>query len=176
MSIEIHCPKCSKVIRAPDNAGGKQGKCPYCDNRLYIPIPHDQVETLDLAPVDVEEERREEQLRRESASYAANVAHGTGDLPPDTSGSASRVGDGFRPPPVDGEVIDVHGEVKRFILAMRDSKLDVADQAVATLKRAGAGAQDYVQGLMVDEMPPEFENVPPPLLKGFLKMLSGRLG
>lgn len=175
MSIEIHCPQCSKVIRAPDNAGGKRGKCPHCGKRLYVPMPSDQVETLDLTPVDKEEKRLEEQLRRETLSFASNLAHDASGPPPESGDAAPTLGDGYRPPEMDGEVVDVPGEVERFILAMRDSKLDVADQSVKTLKQAGIHAQDYVQGLMVDEMPPEFENVPPPLLKGFLKMLSGRL-
>ena len=78
--------------------------------------------------------------------------------------------------PLPGEVVDVSAEVEAFILAMRDSKLDEADQTAARLKSAGSGAADYVQGLILDEMPPQVEGVPPPLVKGFLKNLLDRLG
>ena len=43
MSIELHCPQCEKLIRAPDNAGGKYGKCPYCETKVYIPAPPGEV-------------------------------------------------------------------------------------------------------------------------------------
>ena len=58
MSIELHCPKCGKLIRAPENTGGKHGKCPYCQGRVYIPMPYCKEEEILLAPIDAEEDRR----------------------------------------------------------------------------------------------------------------------
>ena len=175
MSVELHCPQCGKLIRAPDHSGGKHGKCPYCQRRVYIPLPSDNLETLELAPIDEAEDQREEALKRESTSYAARVAHDVIGPPPDSDPARTSTVDGVRRPEVAGEVIDIGETVERFIVAMRDSKLDDADQAVAELTQAGTRAKDYIQGLMVDEMPPKIENVPPPLLKGFLKTLLGRL-
>lgn len=37
MAIEFQCPHCSAAIRVPDAAGGKQGKCPSCGQRLLVP-------------------------------------------------------------------------------------------------------------------------------------------
>jgi len=174
MSIDLHCPQCAKLIRAPDDAGGRFGKCPYCERKVYIPTPPEQIEDIPLAPVDEEEERRAEELRREAMELAATVAHdkttiAEGDGPSKASGGA------VRRPEVPGEVVDIGDEVERFVLAMRDSKLDQAERAVATLKRAGQRAKDHVEGLFLDEMPPQYEKVPPPLAKGFLKTLLGRL-
>lgn len=175
MSIEIHCPQCSKLIRAPDNAGGKHGKCPHCQHRVYIPMPEDEIETLDLAPISDEELHQEEKLRRESISYAANISHDKSSPSSESDSSKPPTGDGVRQPEVVGEAINIGEVVERFIIAMRDSKLNDADQAVVELSKAGKRAKDYVQGLMVDEIPPQIENVPPPLLKGFLKSLLGRI-
>ena len=58
---------------------------------------------------------------------------------------------------------------------MSDSKLDEAEEAAAKLKRVRTEASDHVQGLLVDELPPTYEGVPPPVVKGFLKTLLGRL-
>jgi len=58
---------------------------------------------------------------------------------------------------------------------MRDSNLDDAENLVVQLKKAGQRARDHVQGLMVDEMPPNVKNVPPALVRGFLKTLLNRL-
>ncbi len=37
MPIEFLCPSCSKQLRVPDAAAGKQAKCPSCDNICSIP-------------------------------------------------------------------------------------------------------------------------------------------
>jgi hypothetical protein len=174
MSIELHCPQCGKQIRAPDDAGGRFGKCPYCERKVYIPTPPEAIEEIPLAPIDTEEERREEELRREAMELAAKVAHDKSTLPAG-EGSAHAPTGSVRRPEVPGEVVDIGEEVERFVLAMRDSKLDQAEKAVNALKRTGQRGKDYVQGVMLDEMPPDYENVPAPLAKGFLKALLGRL-
>ena len=37
MPIKVTCPKCQGVLHAPDDAGGKRGKCPTCGTVLSIP-------------------------------------------------------------------------------------------------------------------------------------------
>lgn len=171
MSIELHCPKCRKLIRAPDNAGGKHGRCPYCKESVYVPLPPAEEEEIKLAPIDEEEERRLEELRRESTEYIATVGHETADVPD--------VGDPSPPDPTPipapGEVVDLGGEVEAYLVAMRDSKLNEAEEVVARLTRAGTRARDYVEGMIVDEIPPQIENLPTALAHGFLKTLLSRL-
>lgn len=176
MSIELHCPQCEKLIRAPDNAGGKYGKCPYCETKVYIPAPPDDEGEIGIAPIDEEEERRERELIRESVRYAAAFDKESDKLPPE--GAAPRGGGGgtIRPEAPPGEVIDIGDEVEAYVVAMRDSKLDDAERIVRKLKSAGARACDYVEGLMLDPAPPPLGEVPKPLMMGFLKSLLGRLG
>jgi uncharacterized protein YggT (Ycf19 family) len=40
MPIKVTCSKCQGVLHAPDDAGGKRGKCPTCGNVLSIPGGH----------------------------------------------------------------------------------------------------------------------------------------
>ncbi len=175
MSIEFNCPACEKSIRAPDTAGGKYGKCPFCEVKVYIPAPPSaDEEEIGLAPIDEDEERREKELIRESVRYAAAFDKDPDKLPPE--GAEGRGGGARRSEPVPGEVIEVADEVEAFVVAMRDSKLQDAERVLARLKRAGARAKDYVEGLMLDPTPPPIGNVPKPLLMGFLKSLLGRLG
>jgi phage FluMu protein Com len=173
MSIELHCPQCQKLIRAPDEAGGRRGKCPYCKNSVYIPTPSDEVEEIALAPLDEDEERRAKEERRDSLRHYAAVDKAKDSKLP--AGEAAASADG--PPPVSpvGEVVDVAVETETYIFAMRDSKLEAAEAAATRLKRVGPRARDYVQGLLVDEMPPQYENVPAPVVQGFLKALLSRL-
>src|SRR5262245_46622693 len=38
MPLKVSCAKCGGVLHAPDDAGGKKGKCPNCGNILPIPL------------------------------------------------------------------------------------------------------------------------------------------
>jgi hypothetical protein len=173
MPIELHCPSCEKLIRAPDNAGGRHGKCPYCEAKVYIPLPPSAEDEISIAPLD-ESDAEAERLRREAIRYAANV-----DKEPDSAdrGEPGAPRGGTRPGPAaaPGEVIDLGDHVEQFVLAMKASKLDEADKIAARLKRAGSRAKDYVEGLMLDPTPPPIEGVPKPLVMGFLKALLERL-
>jgi hypothetical protein len=172
MSIELHCTKCGKLVRAPDDAGGRRGKCPYCGESVYIPLPPDENDEIRIAPVDEEEERRAEELRRESTEYFASVGHGT-DVP--ETGGAADTGRRADATPAADEVVDIDLEVEAYIAAMRDSKLDIVEQTSERLKGTGSRARDYVQNLLHDEMLPEVKGVPPPLIKAFLKKLLDRM-
>ncbi len=176
MSIELHCPHCAKHIRAPDDAGGKRGKCPACGGSLYIPMPVSDDDLIPLAPLDEDAERRAEELRRESITYAASVDKDAARA--GTEGRRDEGTKGLGPPQSEmpGEVVDYGGLVNRFIVAMHESKLDEAERVAARLKKAGVRAHDYVDGLFLDQMPPNIKGVPPQLVKSFLKALLGRLG
>jgi len=175
VSIELHCPQCEKLIRAPDNAGGKHGKCPYCAAEVYIPVPFDDGELLGVAPIDEEEERRAEEERAEALRYAAAMDKDSDlkSMPDDAGPSRGGV---RRPEAPPGEVVDIGDLVERFVLAMRDSKLDESDRIAGKLKRVGTRARDYVEGQLLDPTPTPIEGVPNPLVRGFLKALLERLG
>ncbi len=173
MSIEIHCDHCGKLIRAPESAAGRRGKCPYCDQSVYIPTPSSQLEEIPLAPLDESDEQRMDDLRRESAEYAAMISKAQAGKY-DVGDAAPAGGEGIRPPTVE-ETLDLQSEVEEFVLAMAASRLDAAEGVVTRLKRVRKRASDYVQGLMLDEMPQPIGKVPMPLMKGLLKKLSERL-
>lgn len=169
MSIELHCPQCGKLIRAPEDAGGKKGKCPYCKRSLYVPLPPDELDAIPIAPVDPDEEAREAELRREATSYAAAITKATDSDPAESARSTGAASAGY------AETVDVTTEVVAFVTAMRDSQLDDADRIVEKLKKTGTRARDHVQALLVDEMPLGVDDVPQPLARGFLQTLLDRL-
>ncbi len=171
MSIELHCPQCQKLIRAPDTAGGKHGKCPYCQHKVYIPMPPDEDDEISLAPIDEEDDKQAAELRREAAMAFAEVdkAPGVDSLPDDDGGDPALRGGS------PDDVVDIGELVEEFIIAMRDSKLDEADAIADRLRAVKARASDHVRGLMLDQIPLAIENVPQPLVQGFLKALQDRL-
>ncbi len=50
MAIRVVCPKCAKVLAAPDNAAGKRARCSGCQNILTVPAP---TESTPRAPASV---------------------------------------------------------------------------------------------------------------------------
>lgn len=170
MTIELHCPICQKLIKAPDDAGGKRGKCPYCKNLIYIPsAAAEDEEGFGLAPIDEGEAEREERLKAEAAAYSAELSRHTAkdSEEPDSTAEAA--------PAPPGEVADLEGLVARYVHAMRDSELEAAEEIIRQLRRVRHRTRDYVQGRIVDEMAPPIGDVPEPLVKGFLKSLLDRM-
>lgn len=163
MGIELKCPQCQKLIRAPNDAGGRRGKCPYCKKSIYIPIPADEgEEEIGIAPLDADEERQAAELRQETIRFAAGVDRADPGSPNDIAGET-------------GPETDIRADVQSFLIAMRDSKLDDAETTVKRLRHARAKTRDYVQSLLGDESAAAIEGVPPPVLKGFLESLLNRL-
>jgi hypothetical protein len=128
-------------------------------------MPADEDDVIALAPVDREQRRREEEMRKETQRLASAVDHERGGLA--VEGDAESA---------DSQPDDVQEVVEQFVLAMRDSKLDDADKLAAKLKRSGPTAKEYVDGLMLDPTPPPIGDLPKPVLHGFLKMLLTKLG
>ncbi len=74
MSISFNCESCKKKIKAPNEAGGKWGNCPFCKHRCYIPSPKTKdEEELTLTPLDAGEETQMEELMRESKNLTHNI-------------------------------------------------------------------------------------------------------
>ena len=83
MSISFHCEYCNKKIEAPDDAGGKWGKCPSCHKRLYVPGSEDG-EELKLAPIDETEEQKKKRLMAETFHLTQDILQER-DVPEESS-------------------------------------------------------------------------------------------
>jgi len=162
MSIELHCPQCQKLVRAPDEAGGKKGKCPYCKNSMYIPMSLGDDDVIPIAPIDPEDERREAELRRESIKYVSDVAHARSTV--DSDGGPS------------GVELDVGAELGAYVHAMHRSNLSAAESAIARLKGAGGAVRGQLKSAIKDPASLGCDDVPAPLVQGFLKKLMAELG
>jgi len=167
MSIDLHCPQCQKLIRAPDNAGGRRGKCPYCGGSVYIPTPHEETEEIGLAPIDDTEEQQARQLRRESTQFTADVGIGVDGIDGgDQSGEESDA---------PGPSSDIDSEIEAFVIAMRDSQLDDAEAISDRLKKTTREARQRIQQMLAQGTCPEVADVPPPVVQGFVKSLLSRV-
>lgn len=183
MSIELHCPHCNNLVRASEDAGGRKGKCPYCKQEVYIPTPSEKLEPLDLAPVDDEWETQKRRLGAEAGQVGNELLHeravsengvpeperdsvqaegGAAAVLPDTGAASSRRG--------------VEALVIAYLAAMNASQLDQAESLATRIAADADRAREFAQRLSMDPVPPpELANVPPAVLRGFLRVLLGKL-
>lgn len=173
MAIEFSCEHCGKTIRTGDEHAGKRGRCPACHQSVYIPTPSDQVELLDLAPLDENEERRKARLMQETRELTRKLLTDRDKLPPEPAGaagggraSASHV-ETPPPPKMDAETLAIE-----YAIAMADGDLATADEMARELRKNMAVAEQVIQRMLLDEMPhAALAKIPRPVLVGFFKQL-----
>ena len=169
MAIEFHCEHCGKLIRTADEHAGKRGKCPHCQNSVYIPSPADAVEPLDLKPLDSRDEQRERELEEESRRLAQQIREEK-DVPPESYAAAAPKVE----PLYDARLTAANMEnlVIEYALCMSKGRLAEAGELATEIRTSPRAAEEVVQRLMIDEVPPpQLAKIPRPVLVGFLRQL-----
>ena len=169
MAIELHCNHCGKLVRAPDDAGGKHGKCPTCHQSVYIPTPADQIEPLAIAPVDESVEAKQRRLAAEAARLHNRLLYDR-EAPPERAGEERRAEQVMPPPKPNMEQLIVE-----YAVAMAEGRLNDAERTAEDIRRDIGTAEDVMQRLTVDEIPPpKLAKIPRPVLVAFFKQLRGK--
>jgi hypothetical protein len=178
MPIEFHCQFCGRAIKAPDEAGGKQGKCPNCKNTVYVPTPPDQIEDIPLAPLDENEEKERQKRDREARAYQESLLHER-NAPPDGGPTRRPPGGGGAPVRRNAPAVtaaNLRDTVIKCVRALADSNLAQSESCMDVLKGSPTATKEIIQGLSVDAMPPgELADIPPKLYQGFLKSIIHQL-
>lgn len=186
MTIVFHCEHCEKKISAPDEFGGKAGKCPHCHQRVFIPLPPDQLEEIPLAPEDPNEETHRQQLLREQIRYQQQLnEHKEAPEPP--GGQPAPMGgalpisdsDSDNAPVSSGRPsgADLGTLVGQYLVLMSKGNLDAAEQRADQIASGGTSARHKVEQMaMQDMLEPALANVPPSVISGYFKKLLARFG
>ena len=164
MPISLTCEKCNKKIKAPDEAGGKYGSCPYCKNKCYIPLPlKDGEEELKLAPLD---EDNYEEMMAQTHSLTENILHETA-MPDDVAEDNG------------GGIISEKEIIKFIILYVRQmvaGQLDQAEKTASKLSAHSYASKDMIKRMMrAGASEPELADIAPGLLNAMLKQLSAQM-
>jgi len=167
MPIEFHCEHCGKLVRTAEQNAGRQGRCPYCKNSVYIPTPSEDLEPLKLAPLDPEEERRQRRLEEEARALARRLRAEKETLPPETPRAGA--------PEPSGEIrfqVDMESLVIEYVRAMYEGRLAEAQEYATDIRRDMERAQEVIQRLTMDDIRPlKIAKIPRPVLIGFLRQL-----
>ena len=164
MSISFSCESCKKKIKAPDEAGGKWGSCPYCKHRCYIPLPRaaDEPE-LKLAPVDEKEETKIGMLMNQTYSLTRELLHQTAPL---DKGSGQDQGS-------EKEVIKI---CILYIRQMADGELSQAAGTMEKMKIYKKTALRLLSSMARAERPePELSDLADGVLQGLIRDTSAKL-
>jgi hypothetical protein len=173
MAIEFHCSHCGHLVRTANEHAGKRGKCPSCHNSVYIPTPSEELEPLDLAPLDDSERREQQRAEEESRRIARALLAEKGEPTPELA----RGGDDDTPEPLgDARLpVDMESMVTDYVLAMAEGDLSEAENLAVQIRLHSKEAEPIIDRLSNDEMPPRrLTKVPRGVLIGFLKQLRGK--
>jgi DNA-directed RNA polymerase subunit RPC12/RpoP len=169
MTISFHCESCKKKIKAPDETGGKWGKCPYCKHRCYIPLPKSEDEPeLRLMPIDAADETQVDNLMRQTYELTQEILH-------------------ERQPIDDGPGDDLNAQkaiekdiIKKSILYIRqmaDGELVQAEKTLESLKRHKKPSLRVLSAMARAERPePELSDIADGVLQGLIRDVSAKLG
>ncbi len=170
MVIKFHCEKCGKKVTAPDDAGGKRGKCPSCKQKIFIPMPEEQLKEIPLAPEDPQEKKRKEQLEKERLLAQQALLDDQKvpeiDAPPPPENVL----------PLDDDsligIIPLEDKIQQYIILMARGSLADADALADEIVREGKKAKQAVEKIASQELiHPELKDVPQTVISGFFRKL-----
>ncbi len=165
MSITFLCEHCRKEIKAPDTAGGKRGKCPFCGDSTYIPTPVSEEDIIPLADEDEEAERRDRELRLKLIEQEKELLHETGGDPEVPLDQRDDVKAG-----------DLQHFVINYCMDMANGKLDRAETNARKLRSFGPPAFQALEGFINHEVSdPALKSIPTRVLDGFLVQLRDKM-
>jgi hypothetical protein len=177
VAIQFHCEHCGKLVKAPDNAGGRAGRCPHCSGEVFIPTAQqDDADEIGLAPLDPEEERQRRQAAAEDAAYQRRLLEDK--EPPPEEGVKPRKPAAPRPAESAPAKSAKHLNrlVVEYIESMSSSKLDRAAKLASELSKHRASVLSILDAMETEDLgvyglPP----LPRPILQGFLGELRKSL-
>lgn len=167
MTISFKCECCKKKVKAPDEAGGKWGGCPHCNHKCYIPLPHKEgEEELKLVPVDASEESQYDEMMQETFNLTQNMLHrnqmSCNDDENDNSGKYNEK--------------ELLKSIIVYLRYMAEGKLEPAEGVVSKILSFKDKAKDILRRMArAERAEPELQDIPPELLRGFMKTLHLKL-
>ena len=169
MAIAFKCTSCDKMIEAPDSLAGRRIKCPKCKQAVRVPDQKaPEEETLTVAPLDEEEERRRKRLISDALRLDQIIAEETPDAPEETP---------FHSPSVPVDEAALHEKIVQYLRYMADGRLEQASRLCPGIVSHGASAVAMIDAIALREIPEEaLADVPPQVLSGLIRGLRAEFG
>lgn len=173
MAIEFNCEHCNHLVKAPDEAAGRQGKCPHCGGVNYIRRPPEDGGELELEPLDENEEQRRRQQAAADAAVQWKLLHER-NVPGEPGGRGGGGGRGAPPAPPSAK--QLASLVVRYVESMSQGKLAQADEVAEQLVRYRTQVASLLDEMVNEDLSAYgLGSLPRPVLMGFLKQLRSKL-
>jgi len=170
MAIAFHCEHCGKKIEAPNDAGGKWGKCPACRNKVYVP-DSDTGEELKLAPIDGNELAEQKRLMAETRRIEQEIMSEK-EVPEDPTGIRSPSG----PPLFKVSDKELTENIVLYLRLMADGDLEHAERTENSIVSCGKRALKIIEEVALSEIPrAELADIPPQVLAGMVRALRTKI-
>jgi hypothetical protein len=167
MAITFHCEHCGKKIEAPDNAGGKWGKCPACHNKVYVPGTEPD-EELKLAPIDTSDQAEQRRLMAETRRIEQEILSEQDEVLDDSAERAV--------PVYDVSDKELTKNIIVYLRLMADGDLEQAERIAGSIIHSGKRALKVLDGIALSEIPePELADIPAQVLSGLVRTLRTRI-
>ena len=166
MTISLHCESCKQKIKAPDETGGKWGRCPHCKHKNYIPLPKSPDEPeLRLIPLDESDETQIDKLMRETKDITRDILSQS-SLPEDEEDNG--------PGGVSEKEIIKHCIL--YLRQMADGELGAAEYTSSQLKKYKKQSLRVLASMARSDQPePELADLPPRILQGLIRDVSAKM-
>ncbi len=170
MAIAFNCEHCGKKIEAPDNAGGKLGRCPACKNKVYVPAhAPDAGEELKLAPMDTNDLAEQKRLMAETYRIEQEILKEKSEVLEDTPERSV--------PVYDISDSELTKNIITYLRLMADGDLEQAERISSSIIHCGMRALKIIDGIAVSEIPePELADIPSQILAGLVRTLRAKIG
>jgi hypothetical protein len=164
MPITFHCESCKKKITAPDTAGGKWGKCPYCSHKCYIPSPPSaDDEELTLSPIDETEEERYKREMLETQKMTMSVLHQTKE--PDEAPQKTEVDDK-----------ELAIRIVSYLKLMSEGSLDEAGKLAEKIAPYKKSAKPILEKILKAKSPlPQLQTIPKKVLEHYINDMIAKM-
>ena len=175
MAIVFHCEHCGKKINASPASSGKWGKCPACQNRIYIPmVTAGPTDELRLAPLDETDEERRNRLLAETFQLTQDILKEKA-MPEIAEEAPAVEGSGIIPMPrMDDK--ELAKEIVRYLRLVADADLDKAAEIAGIISAYGKQTRDILDQIALSEIPePLLADIPPQVLSGLIRNLRSQL-
>ncbi|MHC4394876.1 MAG: hypothetical protein ACYS1A_04410 [Planctomycetota bacterium] len=169
MSISFHCEYCNKTIEAPDDAGGKWGKCPSCHNKLYVP-GQEPGEELKLAPIDETEEEKKKRLMAETFELTQDILLER-EVPDENDEPHTGIPATFHL--TDRELLQ---SIIVYLRRMADGRLEEAQGTEELIISCGDRSVKTLDEIALSEIPePQLADIPSQVLAGLIRNLRAKI-
>ncbi len=171
MSIAFNCEHCGRKIEAPESAGGKWGKCPGCQKKVFVPRGQSD-EELRLAPLDTEAERKKKQMLAEEVRLREDILSET-EVPEE---GVTGKGQQRSSKPAELGDAELTSAIIGYLRQMADGDLEAADAMASVIRPNSKRALKIIEHIGLSSIPePELSDIPQQVLAGLIKTLRNKL-